>query len=73
MKTFRFYILSKFQLYNTMSSTLVTRLLIRSADLILLITKTLNPFINLSRLPPPFSPYKSIFYFSVPIFFLFHI
>ena len=44
---------SKFQLYKTMLSTIVTMLYIRSSDLIHLITESLYPRRDLSLYPPP--------------------
>lgn len=53
VRTFKFYSLSKFQLYNTVLVTIVIRLYFRSSDLIHLIIESFYPFANLSLLPPP--------------------
>ena len=51
MRTFKFYSLSIFQLYNTMLSTIVTMLYIKSPDIIHFIAESLNCFTNLSLSP----------------------
>lgn len=43
MKTFKFYSVSKFQLYDTVLIPIVTMLYIRSLDFIHLITESLYP------------------------------
>ena len=67
--TFNLYSLSKFQLCNTMSSTVVTMLHITSSDLIHLITKSLSPFTPSSyspcSLPPTAQTLVTTFLFSV--------
>ena len=57
VRIFKFYSLSKFKLYNTVLSTVITILYIRSSDLTCLITESLLSFTNLSlSSPPPPSP-----------------
>ena len=51
--TLKFYSVSKFHLYNTVLSTIVTVLFFRSLDLIHCIAENLYPFTNLSLSPAP--------------------
>ena len=52
----KFYFLRKFQLYNTVLSTIISMFYIRSSDLIHLIAESLYLFTNLSLFPPPPDP-----------------
>ena len=64
-RTFKFYSLSSFQLYNTVLSTSVFMLFTRSSGLIHL-TAEFVPFTNLSPIFLPFllpSPWQLLFYF----------
>ena len=51
VRTFKFYSLSIFQLYNAMLSTIVSMLYVKSPDVIHFIVESLNCFSNLSLSP----------------------
>ena len=51
VRIFKVYSFSEFQLYNMVLSTIVTRLYIRSSDLIHLTAESLYPFTNFPYFP----------------------
>jgi len=61
-KKFKFYSLSRFQLYNTVLATIVTMLYIRSSELIHHIPDSLWPFTNLFLFYTPTNPWQPVFY-----------
>ena len=73
VRTFKFYSLSKFQLYYIELSTIVI-ILIQYSDLIHLVPKSFYLFTNLSLFPPPPAPgnHFSAVSISFTFFFIFH-
>lgn len=61
-KKFKFFSLSKFQLYNALLSTVVTMFYIISSDLISLAAASLYPLNKLSLFPPHNMPWQPLFY-----------
>lgn len=55
VRTFKFYFLGKFQLYNTVLPMIITLLYLTSSDLTHLVTESLYPFTNLFLFPSPSS------------------
>lgn len=61
LRTFKFFLLSKFQSHNPVLSTRITMLSTRSSDLIFLIIENLSPFTHLSlSFPPPSARSKEL-------------
>ena len=62
VRIFNFYSFSKFQLYNTVLSIVVTKFYTRSSDLIQFMTKSLYCLTNLSLFLPSPEPGTHFFY-----------
>ena len=68
---FKFYCLSKFQLCNTVLSTIVNPLYFGSSEFIHLVTESLYPFTNHSQFHPPPIPgncFSIVFLYEFEVF-----